>query len=343
MAVSAQPVRTRQAVTNCGVSILLRPNRLNGVLRQGSGRRRSTGQLVKKRLHQDLRLPDERLRRRAHGRRPRARGLSPRRPTMEEADLVILNTCHIREKAAEKVYSELGRVRRLKRARAAGGPRRRRSRSPAASPRPRAGRSCAARRRSTWSSGRRAYHRLPELLARAPRRGAASSTPTSRPRTSSTTCRAPAARTRARRLGLPHRAGGLRQVLHLLRRALHPRRRGLAAGRARSSPRRERLADAGRARGHAARPERQRLSRRRAGRRAPGRSARLLRRLAEIAGHRAAALHHQPPARHGRRPDRRPSRPAGADALPAPAGAVGLGPHPRGHEPPAHGATTIAA
>ena len=40
---------------------------------------------------------------------------------MEEADLVILNTCHIREKAAEKVYSELGRVKALKRERAAQG------------------------------------------------------------------------------------------------------------------------------------------------------------------------------------------------------------------------------
>lgn len=38
-----------------------------------------------------------------------------------EADLVILNTCHIREKASEKVYSELGRVRSVKRERAARG------------------------------------------------------------------------------------------------------------------------------------------------------------------------------------------------------------------------------
>jgi tRNA-2-methylthio-N6-dimethylallyladenosine synthase len=30
----------------------------------------------------------------------------------EDADLVVLNTCHIREKAAEKVYSDIGRLRR---------------------------------------------------------------------------------------------------------------------------------------------------------------------------------------------------------------------------------------
>ena len=35
----------------------------------------------------------------------------------EDADMVILNTCHIRENASEKVFSELGRLRPLKQAR----------------------------------------------------------------------------------------------------------------------------------------------------------------------------------------------------------------------------------
>ena len=39
----------------------------------------------------------------------------------EDADLLILNTCHIREKAAEKIFSELGRVRALKEAAARDG------------------------------------------------------------------------------------------------------------------------------------------------------------------------------------------------------------------------------
>jgi tRNA-2-methylthio-N6-dimethylallyladenosine synthase len=40
---------------------------------------------------------------------------------LDAADLVILNTCHIREKAAEKVYSELGRLRLVRNRRRAGG------------------------------------------------------------------------------------------------------------------------------------------------------------------------------------------------------------------------------
>ena len=32
----------------------------------------------------------------------------------EEADIIVLNTCHIREKAAEKIYSEVGKIKLLK-------------------------------------------------------------------------------------------------------------------------------------------------------------------------------------------------------------------------------------
>jgi tRNA-2-methylthio-N6-dimethylallyladenosine synthase len=92
--------------------------------------------------------------------------------TAEDADLVILNTCHIREKAAEKVYSELGRVRRLKEAAAAEG---RRLTIAVAGCVAQAEGKEIIRRAPTVDLvfGPQSYHRLPELLARAERDGKA--------------------------------------------------------------------------------------------------------------------------------------------------------------------------
>ena len=56
-------------------------------------------------------MPDERLRRRADGRIARRARAIPAAET-DDADLVVLNTCHIREKAAEKAYSDVGRLKR---------------------------------------------------------------------------------------------------------------------------------------------------------------------------------------------------------------------------------------
>jgi len=88
--------------------------------------------------------------------------------TPEGADLVVLNTCHIREKATEKVYSELGQIKRLKHARAADGA----SMTIAVA-------GCVAqaegeeimRRQPAVDLvvGPQAYHQLPELIARAHR------------------------------------------------------------------------------------------------------------------------------------------------------------------------------
>ncbi|MEM1362001.1 MAG: MiaB/RimO family radical SAM methylthiotransferase, partial [Pseudomonadota bacterium] len=79
-----------------------------------------------------------------------------------EADLILLNTCHIREKAAEKVYSELGRLKSLK----------------SAKPELQIGvAGCVAQAEGEEITARQpmvdlvvgpqAYHRLPEMVARA--------------------------------------------------------------------------------------------------------------------------------------------------------------------------------
>jgi tRNA-2-methylthio-N6-dimethylallyladenosine synthase len=86
----------------------------------------------------------------------------------DDADMVILNTCHIREKASEKLFSELGRLRRLRDARAEGGERM-----------VLAVAGCVAqaegeeiRARAPFVDmvfGPQTYHRLPEMVARASR------------------------------------------------------------------------------------------------------------------------------------------------------------------------------
>jgi tRNA-2-methylthio-N6-dimethylallyladenosine synthase len=87
----------------------------------------------------------------------------------DDADLVILNTCHIREKATEKVYSEIGRLRAHKERRAAEG----KGMTIAIA-------GCVAQaegeeiiRRAPEVDlvvGPQAYHKLPELIARAARK-----------------------------------------------------------------------------------------------------------------------------------------------------------------------------
>ena len=65
-------------------------------------------------LHQDPRLPDERVRLVTDG--GPAAGSHDLVPTdnPEEADVLLLNTCSIREKAQEKVFHQLGRWKQLK-------------------------------------------------------------------------------------------------------------------------------------------------------------------------------------------------------------------------------------
>jgi tRNA-2-methylthio-N6-dimethylallyladenosine synthase len=83
------------------------------------------------------------------------------------ADMVILNTCHIRDKAAEKVFSELGRLRRLKEA--SGG---RMILAVAGCVAQAEGAEVLARAPYVdIVLGPQTYHRLPEMVARASRAG----------------------------------------------------------------------------------------------------------------------------------------------------------------------------
>jgi len=83
----------------------------------------------------------------------------------EGADLVVLNTCHIRDKATEKVFSELGQIRLMKEAKAAEGG----SMTVAVAGCVAQAQGAEIRRRQPAVDivvGPQAYHQLPELIAR---------------------------------------------------------------------------------------------------------------------------------------------------------------------------------
>jgi tRNA-2-methylthio-N6-dimethylallyladenosine synthase len=85
--------------------------------------------------------------------------------TPDDADLVILNTCHIREKAADKVYSELGRIRVMKQAAAREG--RRVTIAVAGCVAQAEGEEIIRRAPAVdLVVGPQSYHRLPQLLTR---------------------------------------------------------------------------------------------------------------------------------------------------------------------------------
>jgi len=88
------------------------------------------------------------------------------------ADMVILNTCHIRDKAAEKVFSELGRLRKLQEARAEQGGRM--ILAVAGCVAQAEGEEILARAPFVdIVLGPQTYHKLPEMVARAARAGGA--------------------------------------------------------------------------------------------------------------------------------------------------------------------------
>src|SRR5262249_883112 len=88
----------------------------------------------------------------------------------DDADLVILNTCHIREKAVEKVYSEIGRMRELKEAAARNG--RHMMIAVAGCVAQAEGKEIILRARAVdLVVGSQNYHRLPQMIARAPNGG----------------------------------------------------------------------------------------------------------------------------------------------------------------------------
>ena len=259
----------------------------------------------------------------------------PRKPTW-----CCINTCHIREKAAEKVYSELGRLRKMKEQRAASG----RSLTIGVA-------GCVAQaegeeivRRAPAVDlviGPQTYHRLPQALSRA-RSGENGR------------------RDRLRRRGQVRAPAGTRQGSDRARAAsprFSPSRKAATSSApSASSPIRAARRSRGRSRQIVAEAERLSAAGVREitllgqnvnawhGEGPDGREwglGELLRRLSQVDGINRLRYTTSHPRDMDDAPDRGPSRPAQADALSAPAGAGGLGPDPQGDEPASHRRASI--
>jgi tRNA-2-methylthio-N6-dimethylallyladenosine synthase len=144
-----------------------------------------------------------------------AEGYEPTDVDPEQADLILFNTCSVREKAQEKVFSDLGRVRHLKKKGVligVGG--------------------CVASQEGEAIVKRAPYvdlvfgpqtlHRLPQMIAQRQAEQDRPQVDISFPEIEKFDHLPPARVDGASRLRLDH--GRLQQVLQLLRRALHPRR-----------------------------------------------------------------------------------------------------------------------
>ena len=250
--------------------------------------------------------------------------------TPEDADVILFNTCSVREKAQEKVFSDLGRVRELKEANpnliiGVGG--------------------CVASQEGASIVSRAPYvdlvfgpqtlHRLPRMIDKRRASGRAQ-VDISFPGNRKVRPSAAGARRRPERVRVDH--GRLQQVLQLLRRAVHARRGSVAPARRRAD-RNRRSRRPGRARSHAARPERECVSRpadARFDRNRRFRDADRIRR--RDSGHRTDSLHHVASEGIHAAPDRHLREGAEARQPPASAGAARLRPHPDGDEARLHGA-----
>ena len=234
--------------------------------------------------------------------------------------MVILNTCHIREKATEKVYSELGRIRALKEDKAKNG-----------------GRMLVAVAGCTAQAegeeilarapvvdmvvGPQSYHRLPEMIARLAR-GAGERIEADFPALEKFDALPEAVSDTGVSAFLTVQEGCDKFctfcVVPYTRGPEHsrPPEKIIAEARALSARGAREIVLLG-----------QNVNAYR-GQDASGKVwslARLIEAIAGIEDCAAHPLHHQPSARHGRRSDRGAWRHRKADALPASAGAVGLG------------------